>query len=100
MDMPDKNLKDKPHLQKLLPIIDDLNKLLQEVTLTHRSHKYKETFFNEEHTSVQKEWLELGLIKVTSGTCRNHPFSATVKAETDPANSGKTQKKNEASASC
>ena len=90
MEIPDKNLKDKPDLQKLLPIIDHLNKLLQEVTLTHRSHKYKETFFNEEHTSVQKEWLELRLIKVTSGTCRNHPFSPSAEAETDPENSRKT----------
>ena len=90
MEIPDKNFKDKPDLQKLLPIIDHLNKLLQEVTLTNKSHKYKETFFNEEHTSVQKEWLELKLIRVTSGTCRNHPFSAIVKAETTPENSRTT----------
>jgi len=84
MEIPDKDFKNKPDLQKLFPIIDDLNKLLKEVTLTYKSHKYKETFFNEEHTSVQKKWLELKLIKVTAGTRRSHPFSATVEAETDP----------------
>jgi len=80
----DKDFQNKPELQELLPIINDLNKLLATMPV-YRSHKHKETFWSDEGFSIKKKWLRLEFALVTTSVSRSGGrLPAEIKIETDP----------------
>lgn len=80
----DKDFQDKSELQELLPIIDDLNKLLATMPV-YRSHKHKETFWSDEGFSIDKKCLRLEFCIVQKGVSRSGgKLPVEIKIETDP----------------
>lgn len=79
-----KDFEDNPEVKELLPIIDDLNKILATMPV-YRSHKHKETFWSDEGFSIEKKYLRLEFCIVQKGVSRSDAkLPAEIKGETDP----------------
>ena len=87
MKVPDKDFKDIPEMKKLIPVIDDLNKIIEKITTLYRSHKHRETHFNEASMSVEKKFLRLEFVRCTKGVSKSQgKLPQSIKIETNPEN--------------
>lgn len=85
LGIPDEDFKDVPELKEVMALVQEINSFLKDVSTVYRSHKHKGSFSDDGFTTVQKKWLKLEFVYVTSGMTRAEKgLSAEIKIETDP----------------